>query len=69
MIPSLSTHPLVSSIQKKNLQGVGGVFLTKGKWELGLVHRLIFWKHKNIKTHLSHPKNPEKYSTPSTGTK
>jgi hypothetical protein len=34
MLPSLSTHPLVSSIQKKSLLGVGGVFLTKGKREL-----------------------------------
>jgi hypothetical protein len=36
---------------------------------LGLVHRLVFWKHKNIKTYLSRPKIPEKSSTPSTGTK
>jgi hypothetical protein len=36
---------------------------------LGRVHRLIFWKYKNIKTYLSRPKIPEKYSTPSTGTK
>jgi hypothetical protein len=28
-----------------------------------------FWKHKNIKIYLSHPKIPEKYSTPSTRTK
>ncbi len=34
MLPSLSTHPLASSVQKKSLQGVGGVFLTKGEWEL-----------------------------------
>jgi hypothetical protein len=36
---------------------------------LGRVHRLVFWKHKNIKTYLSCPNIPEKYSTPSTGTK
>jgi hypothetical protein len=35
----------------------------------GLVHRIIFWKNKNIKLYLSCPKIPEKYSTPSTGTK
>jgi hypothetical protein len=34
MLPSLSTHPLASSIKKKRLRGVGGVFRTKSKWEL-----------------------------------
>jgi hypothetical protein len=34
------------------------------------VHRLVFWKHKNTKTYLSCQQIiPEKYSTPSTGTK
>jgi hypothetical protein len=33
-LPSLSTHPLVSSVQKNSLPGVGGVFLTKGEREL-----------------------------------
>jgi hypothetical protein len=28
---------------------------------LGLVHRLVFKKHKNIKTYLSRLKIPEKY--------
>jgi hypothetical protein len=37
--------------------------------DLGNVHRLIFWKHKNTKTYLSCQQIPEKYSTPSTGTK
>jgi hypothetical protein len=37
--------------------------------DLGHVHRLVFWKHKNIKTYISRPKIPEKYFTPSTGTK
>jgi hypothetical protein len=35
------------------------------KEPLGLVYRLIFWKHKNMKTYLSCPNIPEKYSTPS----
>jgi hypothetical protein len=34
------------------------------KSPLGNVHRLVFWKHKNIKTYFFHPKIPEKYSTP-----
>jgi hypothetical protein len=34
LLPSLSTHPLVSSVQKKSLPGVGGLFLTRGKWEV-----------------------------------
>jgi hypothetical protein len=34
MLPSLSTHPLASSVQKKSRPGVGGVFLTKGKRKL-----------------------------------
>ncbi len=34
MLPSLSTHPLAPSIQKKSLLGVGEVFLTRGKWEV-----------------------------------
>jgi hypothetical protein len=33
------------------------------------VHRLVFWKHKNIKTYVSHQRIPGKYSTLSTGTK
>jgi hypothetical protein len=36
---------------------------------LDLVHRLVFWKHKNLKTYLSRPTIPEKYSTLSMGTK
>jgi hypothetical protein len=36
---------------------------------VGLVHRPVCWKHKNIKTYLSHPNIPEKYLTPSIGTK
>ncbi len=35
----------------------------------GRVYRLVFWKHKNIKTYLPCQKNPEKYLTPFTGTK
>ncbi len=34
MLPSLSTHPLASSVQKKSLPGAGRVFLTKGEREL-----------------------------------
>jgi hypothetical protein len=34
MLPSLSTHPLASIIQKKSLTWAGGLFLTKGKREL-----------------------------------
>ncbi len=34
LLPSLSTHLLVSGVQKKSLLGVGGVFLTRGKWEV-----------------------------------
>ncbi len=34
MLPSLSTHPLASSVQKKSLPGAGRVFSTKGKREL-----------------------------------
>ncbi len=34
MLPSLSTHPLASSVQEKSLLGAGGVFLSKGKREL-----------------------------------
>jgi hypothetical protein len=34
MLPSLSTHPLAFSVQKKSLLGAGGVFLTKGKRKL-----------------------------------
>jgi hypothetical protein len=33
------------------------------------VYRLVFWKHKNIKTYVSRQQIPGKYSTPSTGTK
>jgi hypothetical protein len=33
-LPSLSTHPLVSGIQKKSLMGAGGIFLTSGEWEV-----------------------------------
>jgi hypothetical protein len=33
------------------------------------VHRLVFWKHKNIKTYVSRQQIPGKYSTPFTGTK
>ncbi len=33
LLPSLFTHPLASSIQKKSLLGSGGVFLSRGKWE------------------------------------
>jgi hypothetical protein len=32
--PIVSTHLLVSSIQKKSLLGKGGVFLTRGKREV-----------------------------------
>jgi hypothetical protein len=31
--------------------------------------RRVFWKHKNIKTYISHKQIPGKYWTPSTGTK
>jgi hypothetical protein len=31
MLPSLSTHPLASGVQKKSLLGAGGVLLTKGE--------------------------------------
>jgi hypothetical protein len=34
MLPSLSTHPLASSVQKKSLPGLGRVFLAKSEWEL-----------------------------------
>ncbi len=34
MLPSLSTHSLVPGIQKKSLPGAGGVFLTRGEWEV-----------------------------------
>ncbi len=33
-LPSSSTHPQASSVQKKSLPGAGGVFLAKGKREL-----------------------------------
>ncbi len=33
-LPSLSTHPQASSVQKKSLPGAGGVFLAKGEREL-----------------------------------
>jgi hypothetical protein len=39
------------------------------KEDLGNVNRLVFWKHKNTKTYLSRQQTPEKYWTPSTGTK
>ncbi len=34
MFPLLSTHPLAPGIQKKSLPGAGGVFLTRGEWEV-----------------------------------
>ena len=33
-LPSSSTHPQASSVQKKSLPGAGGVFLAKGEREL-----------------------------------
>jgi hypothetical protein len=41
----------------------------KPRWFLGLVHRLVFKTHKNIKTYLSRQQFRGKYQTPSTGTK
>ncbi len=34
LLPSLSTHPLASSVQKKSLLGAGGVSLIRGKQEV-----------------------------------
>ncbi len=34
MLPSLFTHPLAPGVQKKSLPGAGGVFLTRGEWEV-----------------------------------
>jgi hypothetical protein len=34
LLPSLSTHPLVTNVHKKILPGAGGVFLIRGKQEV-----------------------------------
>jgi hypothetical protein len=40
-----------------------------GSTNFGRVHKLIFWKHRNIKTYVSRQQIPGKYSTLPTGTK
>jgi hypothetical protein len=53
---------------RENLEP-GPVYLNLTPGVSGHVHRLVFWKHKNNNTYLSRPEIPEKYSTPSAGTK
>ncbi len=50
VLPSWSTDPLASGVQKKSLPGAGGVFLTRGEQEIKAQARGEATAHQEVET-------------------